>query len=260
MRQTVRTVAGDVRITRPARSGVRLCCAPLSAWQRLERRFARRILPIAGQAMQLLQPPRPEAIARGAIAPARWLQPIRHWHVVVSPRIELCIGAGRRSVVIVRRIEHRLTERTVIAAGKPSAALERIVQRSLHAAERLAAAARAGPSGSPHALAPPQASAPQAASPQDVPPPAAVARHELAFPAMVAYRPPLLGAVQRPSVEDPRRESPLPPAFAEARERIDAPMRPPPALDIGLITDRVVETLDRRLIAAHERIGRVGRR
>ena len=187
-------------------------------------------------ALVRVRPRRPQVVTHTAATTIR--QQIR---LVLAPRYELARHLH----------EAPLAPPEVREAEAVRHEVERLVERIVTRTTRVEAPARPAPARtatrSGHRQVPPAAAAVAslARSTEQTPRPAASA-----FPRLAPPRPPAAAA-----------HPPAAPAGRSAEPHAASPSarvaRPEPPLDVARITDRVLETLDRRLIAQRERRGRI---
>jgi hypothetical protein len=190
--------------------------------------------------------------------PAVRLQPLhQRLRIELAPRLALTVRPERRTEVLERQIEARLAWQPGAGSDRPSP-VEQIVRRVASRTERQLPQ-RLGDRGTP---------IPESRTPfeRDVRPPrpdfeasaAVVRRPPPVFEApervVQRLRPASVAPADAPAVSTPLTPPDRPVWVAEQPPR---PQPPTQTLDIKRLTDQVVEALDRRLIAARERTGRV---
>jgi len=187
-----------------------------------------------------------------------WQPVFRQTHVQLEPRLSLTVWPARRSETLERQAAQRLawqpaTPLTAAAAAEPM--VVRLLARSLRTEAMPASAALTAPTAAaPGRL--PSAQSTNAELPRARVKPAPEMIVQRATPARPAAPRARRQPVNRALDDDAPPPGRRPDTGGASMPGV-WPARPPEAtLDVQRLTDQVMETLDRRLQAAHERLWR----
>lgn len=188
-----------------------------------------------------------------------WQPVFRQTHVQLEPRLSLTVWPARRSETLERQAAQRLawqpaTPLTAAAAAEPM--VMRLLARSLRTEAMPASAALTAPTAAaPGRL--PSAQSTNAELPRARVKPAPEMIVQRATPARPAEEPRVRRQPANRALDDDAPQPGRRPDAGGASVPGVWPARPPEAtLDVQRLTDQVMETLDRRLQAAHERLWR----
>lgn len=195
--------------------------------------------------------PWPEQVLAAAGTPAAVSAPQQHWHLAYAPRVTLQLAASDRSIPTVALPQRPAPTQERVVQQEGPRFTSTLIERVLNHSERIDALKiieRAEP-----AIVRYEAGASAAAERQTTAMPAAEGRVQRVLrtdKAAAAAKTAQAGSPPSPQTSaSPRQEAP-------AYERA-APPQKTPQINIEHLADRVVNAIDRRLLAQRERYGRV---